>query len=366
MKYWKSLLILLAIVVFLGGVGGIAHAESAPVVHAVLFYSPTCPHCHVVINEGLPPIIERYGDQLQIILINVTTQGGNELYQATVAWLNIPPNMQGVPTLVVGEQILVGENDIPQRLPAIVDEGLAHGGIDWPAIPGFSEVLASIATPTPSPDQTTVSPGETQALPALANDTELSPWERASQDVTGSVLAIVVLVGLIASLIWVVFYWARHGLMPEAPRPWQQKLVPALAVIGLGIALYLSVVETTSTQAVCGPVGDCNTVQQSPYARLFGVLPVGVLGAIGYVFMLALWAWQRWGNRAVAYRWAWLLPAATLFGVAFSAYLTFLEPFVIGAVCLWCLSSAVIMAALLWATYRSPLLPPEPTEINTD
>jgi uncharacterized membrane protein len=38
----------------------------------------------------------------------------------------------------------------------------------------------------------------------------------------------------------------------------------------------------------------------------------------------------------------------TLFGTLFSIYLTFLEPFVIGATCAWCLASAVIMTALLW------------------
>jgi uncharacterized membrane protein len=42
--------------------------------------------------------------------------------------------------------------------------------------------------------------------------------------------------------------------------------------------------------------------------------------------------------------------AAAFFGTLFSVYLTFLEPFVIGATCAWCLSSAVIMALLLWAT----------------
>jgi uncharacterized membrane protein len=45
---------------------------------------------------------------------------------------------------------------------------------------------------------------------------------------------------------------------------------------------------------------------------------------------------------------AWpALLAMTLFGTLFSVYLTFLEPFVIGATCAWCLTSAVLMAALL-------------------
>lgn len=37
----------------------------------------------------------------------------------------------------------------------------------------------------------------------------------------------------------------------------------------------------------------------------------------------------------------------TLFGVLFSLYLTYLEPFVIRAVCIWCLISAVIITLLL-------------------
>jgi uncharacterized membrane protein len=42
--------------------------------------------------------------------------------------------------------------------------------------------------------------------------------------------------------------------------------------------------------------------------------------------------------------------AAALLGTLFSVYLTFLEPFVIGATCAWCLTSAVVMTLLLWAT----------------
>ena len=41
-------------------------------------------------------------------------------------------------------------------------------------------------------------------------------------------------------------------------------------------------------------------------------------------------------------------------GLAFSIYLTFLEPFVIGASCAWCLTSAVIMTVLLWLTAVPP------------
>jgi uncharacterized membrane protein len=93
-------------------------------------------------------------------------------------------------------------------------------------------------------------------------------------------------------------------------------------------------------------VGDCNTVQQSEYARLFGVLPIGVLGLLGFAAILAAWGVRRWGPRPLSSWAAIALLAMTGFGTLFSIYLTFLEPFVIGATCMWCLSSAVIMTTL--------------------
>jgi uncharacterized membrane protein len=94
--------------------------------------------------------------------------------------------------------------------------------------------------------------------------------------------------------------------------------------------------------AVCGPVGDCNAVQASTYARFLGV-PVGVIGLVGYVAILVAWLWGRAGNPTAR---AALL-GMTVVGVLFSIYLTWVELFVIRAVCLWCLSSAVIMMALM-------------------
>jgi uncharacterized membrane protein len=120
-----------------------------------------------------------------------------------------------------------------------------------------------------------------------------------------------------------------------------------LCIIGLGVAGYLSYVETLQVEAYCGVVGDCNTVQQSEYARLFGILPVGILGLLGFAMILAAWvvsqiAKGKWGDYASLAQ--FLL---TTFATLFSMYLTFLEPFVIGATCLWCLSSTVICTILL-------------------
>jgi uncharacterized membrane protein len=123
-----------------------------------------------------------------------------------------------------------------------------------------------------------------------------------------------------------------------------------LCLIGAGIAGYLAYVETAQVTAVCGPVGDCNTVQQSEYAWLFGLFPVGVLGLVGYVVIGIAWCASHYGRGPWAEFAAWALAGLTLFGTLFSIYLTFLEPFVIGATCAWCLTSAVIMTALLYLT----------------
>ncbi|MCK4801253.1 MAG: vitamin K epoxide reductase family protein, partial [Anaerolineales bacterium] len=130
-------------------------------------------------------------------------------------------------------------------------------------------------------------------------------------------------------------------------------LIPLLSLIGIAIAGYMSYVEFYQVDAVCGPVGRCNTVQQSSYATLFGVIPIGFLGLLGYLTVIILWlvgikdspVWKKSADTAL-----WIV---TLVGTLFSIYLTFLEPFVIGATCIWCLTSAVLMTFLfLLATRR--------------
>ncbi len=155
--------------------------------------------------------------------------------------------------------------------------------------------------------------------------------------------------GMVAALAYTGLQMAR-GPRSDAAQPppgWLTWGTPILALIGLGVAGYLAYVETRQVAAVCGPVGDCNAVQASPYARLFGVLPIGVLGALGYVALLAAWLWGRYGRGRLAELAPLAVFALALFGVLFSLYLTYLEPFVIRAVCAWCLTSAVIMTLLL-------------------
>jgi uncharacterized membrane protein len=172
----------------------------------------------------------------------------------------------------------------------------------------------------------------------------MTMWDRFNLDRTGNSLSVLVLLGMLVSLV-------LRGYPPRVRGgEWPSWVVPALVVVGAGVACYLSYVEVTHTEAVCGPVGDCNTVNQSEYATLFGFLPVGVLGLVGYGVILALWVLRHSGTGNMPRLATLGFWAAALFGTLFSVYLTFLEPFVIGATCAWCLTSAVIMTLLLWTS----------------
>ncbi|MFT3890805.1 MAG: vitamin K epoxide reductase family protein [Anaerolineales bacterium] len=129
---------------------------------------------------------------------------------------------------------------------------------------------------------------------------------------------------------------------------WYKWTVPLSVIGGLTVAGYLTFVEATGTPVVCGPsLHGCIDVQNSRYAVLFGILPVGMLGLAGYIGIVVSWlAWQ-YGPRSIQRMAVLALWGMCVFGVLFSAYLTFLEPFVIGATCMWCISSAVLMIILL-------------------
>jgi len=355
--------------------------EGNPIVHAVLFYSQTCPHCHKVINEDLPPLIEQYGEQLLIIGINTGTEQGSKLYQAMAIYFQLSENRLGVPALIVGETVMVGSLEIPTLFPNIISEGIQAGGIPWPTIPGLDELINASAvqataqveenpgeqiTPEVTPttqivnDNTPTAPPISQSIAAVKPTTlpielpqiqtivleDQSITEKFMADPIGNSLAVIVLVGMILSVVTI-------GIHIKSTRPtrfiWPRWAIPVFSIIGIVVAGYLSYIEITHSDAVCGPVGDCNTVQQSPYALLFGFLHIGVLGLLGYIAILTIWTIQYYGPQ----RWTKLSAGAlwgmAFFGTLFSIYLTFLEPFVIGATCAWCLASAILITAIFSA-----------------
>jgi uncharacterized membrane protein len=322
-------------------VGGLAASPAAAQearVHVVLFYSPTCGHCQQLIQNDLPPILEKYGSQLEILAIDVSQPAGQELYIAAIERFSIPEARRGVPAMIVGDVVLVGGFEIPEQFPGLVDAALAGGGLGWPDFPGLEETLAGMqpapgATPTPIP----------HALPAPeANLLQADP--------VGFILALIVLLALLAVLpiAWLTFRRSRASAPPRT----LLYIFPLLALSGSLVAIYLLSVESSGSLAVCGPIGDCNAVQQSAYARLFGQVPIAALGLLLQLALLVLFVACSALRGAAGRVAALLLLALAIAGVFFSIYLTALELFVIGAVCAWCLTSALIVAGEAWLAAR--------------
>ena len=311
------------------------------VVRAVLFFSPTCPHCQQVITEDLPPILDRYQDQLQIIGIDTSVQEGALMYQAAIAHFLIPEHRRGVPALIIGDIVLIGVQEIPEQLPGIIDTGLASGGIDWPDIPGFRELIEAAESQ------------ESQENPPNPTMEDLSLSERFGRDLSGNIMAVIVLAGMFLSIGFVGITIAIPG--SEKTGRWPSWVIPVLTIIGFIVAAYLSYIEYTQSAAFCGPVGDCNTVQQSPYAILFGIIPIGVVGMLGYILIGITWLIQRYAGENLKTYAAIILWILAAFGTVFSIYLTILEPFVIGATCAWCITSSIVMTLILLAATAQAL-----------
>jgi uncharacterized membrane protein len=118
-----------------------------------------------------------------------------------------------------------------------------------------------------------------------------------------------------------------------------RRLTAVLALIGVGIAGYLTWVHYAGLDPVCvGGGGGCERVQSSRWAELAGI-PVAVLGLAGYVAILGSLALPEEQGAPVA---AFL----SLVGFGFSAWLTYVEIAKIDAICQWCVASAVLMTAL--------------------
>ena len=131
----------------------------------------------------------------------------------------------------------------------------------------------------------------------------------------------------------------------DGRRVWLDRLQLVLIGAGIVIATYLTYVKLFGIKPYCAGVGNCEAVQTSPYAVLLGV-PVAIWGLLGYLTLLALFLVKRydWRNLGWVARQVFFL--VTVVGVLYSAYLTYLELFVIHEICPWCVASAIVMVAL--------------------
>lgn len=128
-------------------------------------------------------------------------------------------------------------------------------------------------------------------------------------------------------------------------------LLGALLLAGVGFvdSAYLLTLALPGSSKFCR--GDCDIVNQSVYSRVAGI-PVSAVGMVGYALLgLGIVAALRLQDPARRRAIAGIVAAAAA-GLVFSAYLTYVELFVIEAICPYCVVSAV---AILTITLLSGL-----------
>jgi uncharacterized membrane protein len=127
---------------------------------------------------------------------------------------------------------------------------------------------------------------------------------------------------------------------------WRLWLMRLLALAGIGVSGYLTWAHLANRSVLCGTSQGCDIVQQSVYSEVGGI-PVALLGLAAYIALFILTLLR--GHSLAG--WEEYIPLAvfgiSLIGVLYSAYLTYLELFVIYAICRWCVTSAIIITAIL-------------------
>lgn len=131
--------------------------------------------------------------------------------------------------------------------------------------------------------------------------------------------------------------------------PTNRMVVTLLALIGFFVALYLWAHNAGLTGPIVCGIGDCGTVQASEYATL-GPVPVSSIGVVGYLVLIGLSFLGIQPAHRTSPVIGGLLLAGSAVGVAFSAYLTYLEAFVINAWCQYCVISAILITLIFFAS----------------
>lgn len=118
------------------------------------------------------------------------------------------------------------------------------------------------------------------------------------------------------------------------------KLIFILSVLGLFLSIYLSYTHFTNSETTfCLSGSGCDLINNSAFSKVFGI-PIPIFGLIGYL-IIAFISYRELNQKKLNY-----LYFLSLIGIAFSIYLTYLELFIIKAICSYCVISALIIVGI--------------------
>jgi uncharacterized membrane protein len=122
----------------------------------------------------------------------------------------------------------------------------------------------------------------------------------------------------------------------------------ALTCLGALDAIYLLVYKLTNNNAMCLGNGGCHDVNFSSYSEIGGI-PVSVFGILAFLAIAGILLLEP-RFKFVKDNGSLAVFGISLAGVAFTAYLTWLEIYVIHAICPFCVATAVIIALIFILT----------------
>ena len=121
-----------------------------------------------------------------------------------------------------------------------------------------------------------------------------------------------------------------------------RRLIAGLSVIGIIDSLYLLYIKFSNEGQVC--TGGCEIVNTSIYSEIFDI-PIAIFGALGYLFILLVILLNN-NIEFVKENSVITIFGFSFIGVLYSTYLTYLEIYVIDAICEYCVISAVVMTLI--------------------
>ncbi|MCX5734330.1 MAG: vitamin K epoxide reductase family protein [candidate division NC10 bacterium] len=134
-----------------------------------------------------------------------------------------------------------------------------------------------------------------------------------------------------------------RDLRPDL-RPWLWSST-LLSVCGIVVSGYLAYKRMAGGSLACTRWAECDVVNNSVYSKFFGI-PVSFIGLAAYLLLLALALAALWTAGGTQRQILLLSLLLSLGGVGFSVYLTYIEIYVIEALCSWCVASAIIITLL--------------------
>ncbi len=322
-----------------------SHAVPKSTVKAVLFYKSDCRDCEIAIQNILPGYLKKHSSGLRVLAINNSVSEGGDLFLDTLLTLNISPPSR-LPILIIGSQVLTGLDEINQTLPKLLTPPTETAVYEWPEVNSIKSLIVKMRDMEQVHFAKWINESSEQGVEDLIQVFKYN----FNKDTAGNSVALFVLLGMLGAIVLGIALFLKKTTSDS----YSISIVyPILGIVALGIASYLFLSGIMDSELTCGPVGECNTVQQSEYAYLFDVIPVSLLGILSYCVGLICWIQARLAPKTLKVFFVIIAWGGAVVGMGFFVYLTFLEPFIIGASCAWCLSAASLTTLQALISTRS-------------